>query len=190
MVYKKHLQYIQSFWNNILVKKDTVIDATVGNGYDCLFLCQKVLLENSGFVFGYDIQSEAIENTQKKLQESLPSSYLSRVKLLKKSHESFCDVNIKDIKLITYNLGYLPGSDKTVLTTAETTILSLKNALLLKPKFISIVCYPGHPQGLVEEDQLSHFLTTLPSDTWVVSWKKWVNKKRFPSVFILENIEI
>jgi len=185
--YKEHLSYIQNFWSDILNKGDSVIDATVGNGYDCLYLSKKVLAENEGCVFGYDLQKTAIENTLKRLSESLSPKCLERVKLFNKSHESFEDIESHVIKLITYNLGYLPGSDKTIQTKAQTTLTSIKNAIALNPRHISIVSYSGHVEGAVEEREILYFLEKIPKNQWTVSWKRWINRKFFPSVFLLKN---
>ena len=44
---------------------DCVIDCTVGNGYDTLFLAKNVGLK--GKVYGFDIQDTAIKSTKEKL---------------------------------------------------------------------------------------------------------------------------
>lgn len=46
-----------------------------------------------------------------------------------------------------YNLGYLPGSDKSITTSAQSTVASLRNALPYVSRFISISCYRKHPGG-------------------------------------------
>ena len=153
-MHKEHLSYIKDFWNDILNIGDSVIDATLGNGYDCVYLSQKVINKNCGYVFGYDIQKAAIESTKERLSETLSPDYLKRIKLFNKSHETFDDIKEENIKLITYNLGYLPGSDKTIQTKASTTLTSLKNAIALSPKYISIVSYSGHTEGKIEENEL------------------------------------
>jgi len=186
-MHKEHLSYIQNFWNDILNIGDCVIDATLGNGYDCLYLSRKVLNESCGCVFGYDIQKAAIESTEERLSDSLSPSYLKRIKLFNKSHETFDEVKEEDIKLVTYNLGYLPGSDKTIQTKASTTLTSIKNAIALNPKYISIVSYSGHFEGKVEENELLKFLESIPKSQWTISWKRWVNRKFFPSVFLMKN---
>jgi Putative rRNA methylase len=185
--YKEHLKYLHNFWNKTLVKGDIVVDATIGNGYDSLYLSKLVLSEDKGFVFGYDIQKIAIENTILKLKENLPESSLKRIKLFNQSHESFLNLNAKNIKLITYNLGYLPRSDKSILTNAVTTLKSIKSALELTPSYISIVCYSGHQIGKIEEDTIITFLKALPKEKWTVSWKQWINRSFFPSVILLKN---
>ena len=49
--------------NKIMYKEgDYVVDATIGNGYDTLFLAK--LVKESGHVFGFDIQEQALINTK------------------------------------------------------------------------------------------------------------------------------
>ena len=43
-----------------------VVDATCGNGGDTVFLAS--LVGENGLVFGFDIQKEAIQNTQKRVE--------------------------------------------------------------------------------------------------------------------------
>ena len=45
---------------------DRVIDATMGNGYDTLFLCEAVGPE--GRVYAFDIQAQAVETTRARLR--------------------------------------------------------------------------------------------------------------------------
>src|ERR1700710_2144102 len=44
---------------------DVVVDATMGNGHDTLFLAQHVL--PGGRVFAFDVQAEAVEQTGRKI---------------------------------------------------------------------------------------------------------------------------
>ncbi|MDP3333279.1 MAG: methyltransferase domain-containing protein, partial [Methylococcaceae bacterium] len=46
---------------------DIAIDATVGNGYDTLFLAEQV--GETGKVFGFDIQHAALQEAQEKCQQ-------------------------------------------------------------------------------------------------------------------------
>jgi len=64
-------------------KGDIVIDATVGNGNDTIFLSE--LVGDMGKVYGFDIQATAIINTKKKLLEK---GFLERTKLFEDSHEN------------------------------------------------------------------------------------------------------
>jgi len=52
-------------------------------------------------------------------------------------------------RLVAFNLGYLPGGDKKIITGSETTSLALEAAkrILMPRGLISIVVYVGHPGG-------------------------------------------
>jgi hypothetical protein len=52
-------------------------------------------------------------------------------------------------RLVAFNLGYLPGGDKEIITRSETTLLALEAAkrILIPQGLISIVVYVGHPGG-------------------------------------------
>ncbi len=47
---------------------DIAIDATVGNGYDTLFLAKQV--GTTGKVYGFDIQQAALDATRSRLQQA------------------------------------------------------------------------------------------------------------------------
>ena len=49
-------------------KGDTVIDATMGNGHDTLFLCE--LVGEEGKVIAFDVQAQAVESTRQRLSEN------------------------------------------------------------------------------------------------------------------------
>ena len=131
-----------------------MVDATIGNGYDTLFLCKKA---TQGMVFGFDIQDDAIVNTSKVLVD------YNNFKLYKKSHEYIYDT-LSDyegkISLILFNLGYLPGGNKDITTKFESTIKALEGSIkLLNNKgAVLVVIYPGHDAGKKEEAKILDWL--------------------------------
>ncbi len=113
-----------------------------------LFLCQKC--GSSGFVYGFDIQALALENTKTLLVENLDFTNYS---LNNSSHENLQDF-LKDehqanIAVITFNLGYLPGAKNQIVTQESSTIKALNNSLkvLKNQGIISIMIYTGHDGG-------------------------------------------
>ena len=131
---------------------DLVIDATVGNGYDTLFLAKLV---NKGKVFGFDIQKKAINNTLK-----LTKGF-NNIILYNDSHENMNKYfNFNTISLIIFNLGYLPNGDKSITTNYISTIKAIKQGIkLLNNKgIILIVVYRGHKEGLKESIKINKFL--------------------------------
>ncbi len=131
---------------NICVS-DIVVDATVGNGNDTLYLANIV---RKGYVYGFDIQSKAIYNTKKLLDDNNITNYT----LFNKSHEYIYD-ELRDmegkVSAIVYNLGYLPNGDKSIVTKKDSTIASIMSGIkLLNNKgFILVVVYP-HEEGVKE----------------------------------------
>lgn len=166
-------------WRHLVLPHDLVIDATAGNGRDTLMLAQLV---TEGKVIAFDIQEEAIMKTHQRLKEA---DLLHRVELYTQSHETFPLVlNIQSIRLIVYNLGYLPGSDKQIKTNATTSLLSLKAALpLIMPGgAISMTFYPGHNEGQEEQKILLNFVKELPPSEWMVTHIDWHNRSCAPSL--------
>ena len=96
-------------------------------------------------VYGFDIQEEAIARTMKLLEEN---NLLYRVFLIHDSHVKIDEYIQEPLDLIVYNLGYLPRSDKRIITRADSTLTSVSKALeLLKENGIMlIVSYIGHPE--------------------------------------------
>lgn len=173
-----HIPFAHHFWENTLSPQDFVIDATCGNGHDTLALARIV---HSGKVFAYDLQEAAIEKTRQKLiQEGLED----RVKLFHQSHEAFEVILPESIQLIVYNLGYLPGGDKSVTTKTSTTLKSLKNALpLLKQGgILFMTLYPGHPEGLIEAEAVKEFAEQLPKEAWSVHHERFSERITAPRI--------
>lgn len=133
------------------------IDATIGNGYDTQFL-QKIL-SPQGKLWGFDIQESAMNITSEKIYGD------PRIHLIKDTHEKlnyYLAEYQGKVDLIMYNLGYLPNGDKTLTTLKNSTIHSVRQALtLLRTRgVLSILAYPGHPQGKEEAEFLKEFVDT------------------------------
>lgn len=171
-----------TYWKQHIQPGDIIIDATCGNGKDLVELA--TYLNGHGRVIGYDIQPIALKNTKIYLESMLTSEQRSTVSLILKSHEDFLE---SEASLVVYNLGFLPGGDKTKTTFLETTLNSLKKACaILRPKgMITVACYPGHEEGRKEEKGIMEFATHLPSNEWSVLYHQWVNRERAPSLFVL-----
>lgn len=150
--------------------KQLAVDATCGNGHDTLFLCQL------GFntVIGFDIQADAIAQTQARLNTNNCQATLHHA-----GHDCLSDFiqeqklqqkNSKQTKIdcLMFNLGYLPGSDKSITTTVDSTLSALQQgcALLSNHGLISILCYPGHEEGALEQQAITQWLNTLLQQDW------------------------
>lgn len=168
--FKTHIYEAHNYWTQSVQPGDTVIDATLGNGYDTYFLA--TLLQGKGRLVSYDIQKQAIDASENRLS-SLAENERKIITLKLKSH---IYLEESDVKLIVYNLGYLPGSDKTITTQRTSTIQSLERAVqILKPKgALSITCYPGHEEGRWEQKEVLRFISLLPESKWKFSHHYWV----------------
>jgi len=129
---------------------DRVVDATVGNGHDTVFLAE--LVGRRGHVDGFDIQDEAMESTRQKLA-ALPRA---QVTLHQVGHETMADLVEPPVQAVMFNLGYLPGGNKKVVTRVASTTRAILSALglLSSTGIVSIVVYPGHPGGREEADAI------------------------------------
>jgi predicted methyltransferase len=140
---------------------DVVIDATVGNGYDTLFLAEKV--GPTGRVFGFDIQAEAIAATESKLAAA---GSVDRVTLFQDCHSALGKRIIEPVRAVMFNLGYLPGGDKACVTQAATTLIAMQGALsrLMPGGLMTVIVYPGHSGGDVEAEQVEEWAKTLDTE--------------------------
>jgi SAM-dependent methyltransferase len=150
---KPHLLLAKDYWRRHLKPGDFAIDATCGNGHDTLFLSQ---LLSEGLVFGIDIQEAALQKTEKLLGGA------KNVQLFRQSHADPIPVP-KPPRLVVYNLGYLPGGDKSITTMTGSTLQSIRQSLSLLDAggAISITCYPGHHEGMLEESKILAFIKNL-----------------------------
>lgn len=146
------LNKVNQICENNLKPNDKVIDMTVGNGNDTLFLSNLV---NKGFIYGFDIQEKAINNTKRLLDDNNINNY----RLINDSHENV-DKYISDkISLVLFNLGYLPNGDKSITTKSKSTIKAIDKSLkLLNSKGIILIVIYKHEEGLKEEKEILKYL--------------------------------
>ena len=82
MAYLSLTALAQQHLSEVIQAGDIVVDATIGNGEDTLFLAKSV--GKHGSVFGFDIQTLALRITAEKLEQRGLSD---RVRLVHKGHE-------------------------------------------------------------------------------------------------------
>jgi predicted methyltransferase len=148
MTYFSLVEHAHEYLAEVIQPGDLAIDATMGNGHDTAFLAEAV--GDAGKVLGFDVQPQALENTRRRLQQK---ELQHRVQLYLHSHANMVDyipAHLRPrLKAVTFNLGYLPGSDKSVTTANPATLSALNSVLpLLAPGgVISVVAYRGHQGG-------------------------------------------
>ncbi|KAJ6825815.1 uncharacterized protein M6B38_375600 [Iris pallida] len=187
---RRATEVAHSVWKSIIQKGDTVIDATCGNGHDTLALLKLVGDESGrGCVYGMDIQKSALESTSSLLEISVDSSEKKMVKLFSLCHSKMEDVVPRDtlVRLVAFNLGYLPGGDKAVITRSPTTLLALEasSRILIAGGLISLVVYVGHPGGRDELETIQSFAASLPMESWISCKFEVLNRPACPVLIFL-----
>lgn len=160
---------------------DFAIDATCGNGHDTLSLALAV--GESGSVLALDLQEEAVEATKALLDLYGHENVIVR-------RENFINLNEaaeetcpgRRPSAVIFNLGYLPGGDKTVTTKKEDTLKGAAQALeLIMPGgIVTMVLYSGHLEGKEEKAALLEMAENLPSDRYHVVYTSLLNQKKDP----------
>lgn len=158
-----------------------VIDATMGNGYDTQWLAE--LVGESGHVYGFDIQLEAVNRTRDRLAAA---GLENRATLFHAGHEHIAELVGEPVDAAVFNLGWLPGTDKALRTRAETTLTAVNAALdrLKEGALMTICVYSGHPEGRDELDRLIAWGRALPGEKYDVMARAYLNQSGDPPVLI------
>ena len=153
------------------------LDGTAGNGRDTLFLAQ--LAGGSGKVWAFDIQAQALTNTAGLLREN---GVEERVELIAASHADLADYVREPLDAAMFNFGYLPGGDKTVTTTADSSVRAMQAAaaLLAEGGLLTAVVYSGHPAGLAEAAAIEQWAAALPQEQYQVLHYRFTNQRNYP----------
>ncbi len=177
----KTVEFIHSLLESHLEEGGRAVDATMGNGHDTVLLAR--LVGDTGMVFAFDVQPLALMATERAL---VADNLQHRVKLIQDSHSRLPDYVTEDVNAIVFNLGYLPGADKSLATQVDETLLAVKQALtLLAPGGLLLVAvYPGHPAGLLESEQLDPFTASLNPSAYRVLKYQFTNRKK-PAPYLL-----
>ncbi|KAI9116534.1 hypothetical protein K1719_012701 [Acacia pycnantha] len=172
-------------WRHVVQKGDTVVDATCGNGFDTLEMLKLVADDShKGFVYALDIQKDALDMTSSLLDDSLNPTEKQLIKLFNICHSKMEEVipSHASVRLIAFNLGYLPGGDKEIITRSETTLLALEAAkrILMPGGLISLVVYVGHPGGWEELESIEAFAAGLSTENWICCKLQMINRASSP----------
>ncbi len=154
------------------------IDATMGNGFDTLFLAK-----HCKEVYAFDIQKAALNKTK----DLLKKERLNNVNLIHDSHEFMALYTVSNIDVVVFNLGYLPNQDKTITTKKTSTLDAIQQSIMLLNKggLIAVTFYPGHAEGACEVEYIIPYLESLCSKHYEVLRYEFINKTKSPfTVFI------
>ena len=163
---------------------DVAVDFTMGNGHDTEFLSKTV--GEHGHVYAFDVQEMALASTRKHLAEvGCPENYT----LIHDSHHNVKNYVKTPIKAGMFNLGYLPGSDKTVTTMRETTLPAIEAAIELMDRdaIILVAVYPGHAEGEAEGKMICEYLSSLSRYKVCATRINILNSPTSPFFIIIEN---
>ncbi|MCC3866444.1 class I SAM-dependent methyltransferase [Terrisporobacter petrolearius] len=170
------------FLEKIIEKGHVVIDATMGNGYDTVYLGN--LVGETGKVYAFDVQEEALTSTRKKV---VRDNMEDRIELILDGHQNLDKYVKEEVSCVVFNLGYLPRAKHMVITKPDTTLEAIKKSLkLLKPNgIISIAAYIGHEGGLDEKNYICEYLDNLDQKQYNVLHMEFTNQINNPPQLIL-----
>lgn len=159
---------------NFCNKFDTAVDATLGNGHDTDFLS-----ENFSKIYSFDIQKFVIDSYKERKKDN--------VILINNSHHALEEFINEKVNCIMYNLGFLPGGNKSITTICETTLKSLKSSfnIIDKGGIITIALYRGHEEGKKEEKEVLKLVENLPKEKYGVMLHSFINRDNNPPFLIV-----
>ena len=175
--FKSARYWAKEMIENALFPGACAIDATMGNGYDTAWLCE--LVGESGRVYAFDVQQEAVERTAERLAAA---GTRDRAALFCLGHEHMAEVVTQQADVIVFNLGWLPGAEHGVTTQTATTLQAAEAALsLLKEEAVMTICiYPGHEEGTRELHALLEWAAALDDRRYDAMLKCFVNQPNDP----------
>ena len=173
------LRFSHTLLKNTISQGDIVVDATVGNGSDTVLLAK--LVGPNGKVYGFDVQKKAIETTKEKL---IYTNLHQQVELYQQGHETLGEIidPKTPVSGAIFNLGYLPKSDKSIITRSSTTLKAISTLLplLRKGALLIIVVYYGHEGGEEEKDAVLEYVSQLPQKEYSTLKYGFINQKNHP----------
>ncbi|MDL2316761.1 class I SAM-dependent methyltransferase [Desulfovibrio sp. OttesenSCG-928-A18] len=176
------------------------LDGTCGNGRDTLWLAAglRALRQSHAAAFRWsvlalDIQERALASAGQRLAEE---GLLDLVTFARQGHEELEAILGRmraarpeplALGLGVYNLGYLPGGDKGIRTSAPHTLRSLEAALrvLVPGGMLLVHAYAGHAGGPEELEAVRAFACGLSESEFSAASYALCNKSRNPEALFL-----
>lgn len=164
------------------------VDATMGNGHDTLFLAESI--GENGHVWAFDVQENAHIAARERFAAQGPS-LRERVTFRLAGHETMASALPPRahgrVWATTFNLGFLPGSDKRIVTRPETTLaaLSAVTGMMAIGGVLSVHCYLGHAGGEEEGQAVAAWCANLPWAAWRVAEYGFANKRQNRELLLL-----
>lgn len=153
-----------------------LLDATCGNGYDTAFLA--ALRCRGQKLLALDRQASAVQATHKRLVEAGFREGLDQGELvLRQADHSSLGLILDGLAVVSiaaamFNLGYLPGGDHSIITSARSTIPALDEvtARLTMGGISTVMTYRQHPGGREEHDAVVAWSRGLQPGRFAVDW--------------------
>ena len=180
---RKSLTNMLSFAKRLLdisIKENGVYaDFTMGKGGDILYIKKAC---PSAKIYAFDIQAQAVEITRKRLESE--NCMDENIILINDSHANFKKYIKEELDGAIFNLGYLPGSDKSVTTRTDSTFACLNGALeILKTGGVIVVSvYPGHEEGTREGEKILEFAGNLDRKEFDCLYHRLINIPEAPFI--------
>lgn len=152
---------------------------TTGKGKDLAFLLG-LAGGDSSLLMAIDIQKAALDQARAYMAEK--NSQVEAIQWRLGSHEhvgqwleEWPKASL-GVSLVMYNLGYLPGSDKSITTMHDSTVASLEAVIpwIVPGGGISLMIYPGHETGHQESKELDKWLLKASS---LEGWHFWQTRR-------------
>lgn len=201
MNYSKITEWCHEIIRATAKREGFYIDATMGKGNDTLLLCQ--LAGACGHVLAFDIQEEALIQTEMKLRTAgYPDTEIvqpeneqnlreihaeceqgAQIRLVQTGHEymdRYAEEESADV--ICFNFGYLPGGDHNVATRAQTSIEAIGKGLriLKRGGLMSLCIYSGGDTGFEEKEKILKYLKTISGQEYTVIVNEYYNRENNP----------
>ncbi|PWJ51450.1 tRNA (mnm(5)s(2)U34)-methyltransferase [Faecalicatena contorta] len=172
-------EYCHRFLEMYIESGDICVDATAGNGNDTEFLCR--MTGESGQVYAFDIQPQAIECTKERIRKL---GFESQVRLIQDGHEKMGEYVKESVSAIVFNFGYLPGGDHRISTQPASSLEAIQEGMkLLKIDGVMSLCiYSGQDSGYEEKEAILSYLKELDSKRWLVIVNSFHNRKNDPPI--------
>lgn len=177
------LELHKYFIRNHLHLGDVAVDFTMGNGHDTEFLSKTV--GESGHVYAFDIQEQAVTSTARRLREAgCPENYT----LIHDSHQYVKNYVKTPFRAGMFNLGWLPGGDKSITTLRESTMPAVEAAIDLMDRdaILNIAVYPGHAEGDAEGQMLCTYLSGISRHKICATRVNILNSPTSPYFIVIE----
>lgn len=162
-----------------------IIDATCGNGHDTLALAGT----KPSKLYGFDIQQMAVDATKERLASEgyAPKLDDGTISIICDSHSNMSQYVKEPAHVIVFNLGYLPGGDKTIPTHKNDTLAAVESSLslLAKDGVLAITMYSGHPEGLEEKNMLMQMAEALDPKVYHAAYINFINQKNSPPEILM-----